>query len=1240
MRSRQRGGGRRLLAGVAATIAVASGLTVVTGVAIVAPAEAAVVCGASTIEYAYHGACTDYGGAAGWYGSYGPGFATADGWVLAADAPGATAPSPDPTQSYAPGAAPTGATMSSAQAVGFAFSEAQATDSWTGGSLYTADDEATAGQLLYDQLVWGAAIPQLTGGVLAAYDALDGWYTQAVGATGSPQIDMNTTGIGPVPTAGAIYQIRVTFPGSGAPAAGYAVTMALSGAYFTGGATSEVTTTDAEGFASAEIYADSSSTDVAVTASASVGALGLQFYDSAGGAQPVVGFAPPVTASNSDTIPASTAESGAGTISIDEGGDDVAYVGLAGGVYQVIDAQQVVVATLTTDGSGRAGPTQQLPLGTYTVHEETAPSGYSASPDQSVAVIDGGNAIAHFTGAEENLANPATLTISDTDQQTNAALAGATFEIYYDAMNDGAFKQSVGVCTTDALGSCSPPPNDAGKLLPGNYQLDEVGAASGFYLTPGGASRLQTLQPGADASASFSNLSLGSLQLSKTGDDASYYGVAGATFMATGPLPSAGFAGFLTIGSSGVSNVVDGLRPGTYTLIETHPPVGYTTVAPFPVTVALGHATTEVSVVDAIDPATLDVYNEEAGTSTPIVGGVFDVRYDSHDSGTYDTDLGDCTTDAIGACSPADSAGLGLLPGRYEVTELSAPAGFALDPRQPTREVVLTPGAVGLLDFADPRLVTVSFTKTPTGNYDPAGAMLAGAVYDVYAGSGSGPLVASCTTGAFGTCTTARSLVSGDRYCWQEVTPPPGFEGGETGCLVANDATSTSPIVVREPGEYVSIDALKVAAGDPDLLLPGALLDLYRMGHGEGPPAAAPPAGTPPLDGGTWVASATSSASGPVEYPLQLPGYAYCVVEASPPPGYLLDATPHCTTVLAGSPVVPPVTTTVTVPDDPVPSPAPRSPSPAPRSPAPAPAPRVAVARGTLAPTAGTVTITAHKYDALQPSSPIAGAVYDLYVVGSREPAAVAERPSDPVPAELAGDTWVARSSTDADGDLSFTVPAGYAWCLKEVVAPPDFVFDPLAHCTTLLASGAGEAAAHLALPEKPVMVDIEAQKYNSLQPDTGIPGASYDVYSVGAQAPGAQPPPVASPAARVAGDTFYARGVTGRAGELVLFVPAGHAWCLKETRAPPAYRFDPGLHCTAVLTSSNALVPVRIALAELPKHLPGSPPRSPQLPFTGIALDPVLALGGALGGGGTLLMGLGRRGRARRQRTGRPSPQ
>ncbi len=1188
-------------------------------------ASAATVCGSTSVAYAFHGACGNYDGSSGWYGTYGPGFPTSTGWALEAAAAGAPV-SPDPTLAFAPGGVPTGVDSSTLAAIGFAFSEADATGSWDGTAQYSADDIAEAAQLLYDQAAWGAPTLPTSGGLLAAYDQLETWYSQAGGATGSPTVDLNTTGISSVPTAGAIFQLRVVFPGSGTAAAGQSVSLSVQGGTFVGGATTAAFTTDSLGEASAEIYADSASTAVSISATATVGALGLQYYDTTGSGAAIVGPEAPVAAANSDTISPTGGAPTAGTVSIDEGGDDVAYLGLAGGVYQVIDSQGSVVATLTTDGNGAAGPSQLLPTGTYTVHEETPPPGYAAASDESVTVIDGGNVTAHFTGANENRAIPGTLSAQLSDSQTGTFLSGGRVMFSYAPLNNSVFTQNIGSCFTGVSGRCLSPPNDGSGLLPGMYEVTEVSSPTGYYLSGSAPTQMVSVNAGASDAVSISNYAFGSISVNMAGNDESYYSVGGAVFSVKGAAPSNGIVGTLAISSAGTSNVVASLQPGTYTLTETHPPPGYSALPPFTAVVALGHTTTMVDVTDTVDPASLDIYNLDAGTSAPIVGGVFDVRYDSSASGVYDEDLGRCTTDSIGACSPGASSGLGLLPGRYEVTEVSAPAGFALDPTASTRDVVLDPGAVAVLDFADPKLVPISFAKHPTGNFDPASPDLAGARFDVRTGGASGPVVATCTTSASGTCTTADVLVAGQRYCWDEAVAPAGFAGGESGCLVASDTTGAAPVAVAEPGEYVAITADKVDAGPPHGLLAGALLDLYRMGAGGVPAPPSPPAGAPVLAGGTWVASATSSGSGAVSFPLELPGYAYCVVEASPPAGYVRNAAPACTPVLAGSTVVPPVASAVTIADvraaaSPVAAP-PVAPGPRGAAPPRAPARR---RRGRAAAPA-TVTIRAHTYDALMPTSPIAGAVYDLYVVGPPLTGAPRPRPADPPPRPLAGDTWVGRARTGRAGGIDLVVPDGHAWCLVEVTAPPDFVADPRPHCTTVLGAASPASAFRMPLPERPRMVEIQAHKFNSLQPDTGIPGAEYDVYSVGGPAPGAGRAPGRTVPAGIRDGVFYATGVTRADGRMVVEVPAGHAWCLKEVRAPPGYRFDAALHCTAVLTARSPLSAVEVALPELPTHVPGAAPPAPELPYTGFPIEQLLVGAACAAVAGAVLLALGRR--------------
>jgi hypothetical protein len=342
-------------------------------------------------------------------------------------------------------------------------------------------------------------------------------------------------------------------------------------------------------------------------------------------------------------------------------------------------------------------------------------------------------------------------------------------------------------------------------------------------------------------------------------------------------------------------------------------------------------------------PATITIVKRDAQTNAPLAGAVFDVRFSSAADGTFDQDLGTCTTTAAGTCAPAGNDGTALVPGDYSVTEVTAPPGYVFNPTP--QEVGLAPGQAGVVTFNDFLLVAATFQKSATGNVNPDVVSLAGAVLDIHQTTDSGPLVTTCTTDATGACTTPDLLQSGLSYCWVEVTAPPGLSNGTTGCFTANNGTASQPIAVADAGLFVAITANKVDAAHPSMGLPGAVIDLYRQdgGHGPGPTQSAP-AGAPAESDATWVGQVTTAANGQAAFPLQFPGFAYCAVEQTAPAGYLYDATPVCSGVLSGAATVAAssTATVLTLTDIPKPvSPsAPTPPTPASVTPvAPAPAP-------------------------------------------------------------------------------------------------------------------------------------------------------------------------------------------------------------------------------------------------------------------------------------------------------------
>ncbi|MGH9086733.1 MAG: MSCRAMM family protein, partial [Acidimicrobiales bacterium] len=885
-----------------------------------------------------------------------------------------------------------------------------------------------------------------------------------------------------------------------------------------------------------------------------------------------------------------------GTISISKSVPDGAYYGPGGAVFQVENGAGQVLDTLTTNAQGSTPYSSALPASSagipYDIHEVTAPAGYRLAANQTVRVFPNQHSVATYAGATEEPVQSAQLGARKVDAQTGQVVAGAVFAFRFASADNGVYDVDLGQCTTGANGVCQPPTRNApGGWLPGWYQVTEVHAPPGYWRDPSSTVQHVFVPPGASATASvtFADQLLGSVQLQKSGNDTAYWAVSGARFAVTGPDPATTPVGALVVGPNGTSTVLTGLTPGSYTFTETTAPPGYATIAPFTAVVGAGHATTTVSAADPIQPGTLVVEKTDATTGTPLGGATFDTRFDSHDDGDFDVDLGTCRTDAAGSCAPPPNDGTGFLPGRYRVTEVAPPTGYAMSTPLPSQVVVVAPSATASFSFTDRLLVGASFTKVATGNYDPTQVVLSGAVIDVTAGTAyGGPVVATCTTDDAGRCTTGVALLSGEPYCWLETTAPPGLASGATGCFTASNSLATLPITVSDRGTFVAVAAKKVDAAAPSVTLPGAVLDLYRGDGGHGPPSPTPPGDALAETGQTWVARGTTGATGVVTFPLQFPGYAYCVVEHAAPQNYVTDRAERCTSVLEGVTTSPPATVTVTVPDAEAP-----------------------------------VALSARKYNSATPGTGIPRAVYDLYVEGRGPPSG----PPSPPPAgavDEAGSTWWGRGTTSTGGGLHFTVPAGYSWCLREVSAPTNYVLDQALHCTAAVDAAAPTPSVVVALPETTALVEVYAHKFNAARPGTTIPGATYELVGHGGPPPGWSAPPNPLQLPVPAGDWFVGSATTGHDGYASWSVPAGRSWCLHEVSAPAGYRVDTGWHCTSVVTTATQPPGATVALPEVPVPGPVTAvaTSTPGLAFTGgPGLDEVLGgLGLGIVGGGLML--------------------
>lgn len=399
-----------------------------------------------------------------------------------------------------------------------------------------------------------------------------------------------------------------------------------------------------------------------------------------------------------------------------------------------------------------------------------------------------------------------------------------------------------------------------------------------------------------DATASFTAVPTGTLQIAKVGDAEPFLPVDGARFevrpAGTDGIPTA----VLEVRADGTAPIVT-LPAGRYVVDEVRPPVGYLPSGPWDVEVpARGTAT--LRMVNTAKRGRLLVSKVDAVTSETVAGATLEVARDTSGDGSY----GEVVTTVTSSTEPV--AVEDLLPGRYRVTESSAPPGYALADGPTDLEV--GPGATVEVAVADAPLASLAFAKEPDGPHDPSALWLAGATFVVR--DPGGVEVGRCTTDADGRCALPPlSLRGGAQHCWEELTAPPGWGLAPPGCATTGGAGSVTTVAVQEPSTHGQVGGMKVDAQD-GMPLGGAVYDLYRevlvSTEAVSPPAPPPPAGATVLAGHEWVAAATSDPDGTLTWPPQVPGHRYCAVERTAPAGYELDPTPVCTDVLGDSATV------------------------------------------------------------------------------------------------------------------------------------------------------------------------------------------------------------------------------------------------------------------------------------------------------------------------------------------------
>ena len=293
------------------------------------------------------------------------------------------------------------------------------------------------------------------------------------------------------------------------PTVNQSISFSASNATFDTTHSSSVTaTTNSAGEVALPITATvAQATTVTVTARTQLGEVGMAFdrasQSYASNAQDIVAPLGSSLLTRSGAWTSLAPPPATGKLTLLKTGNDQPYLGVAGAQFEILSGASVV-DSLTTDENGLAGPTPALTVGTYTLHEITAPPGYALLSDQNVTVVANTTTVVSLTGVRSEQAIPGFLSLEKVDDLSGAPLAGAALALAYDAQHTGTYVE-VGTCITDSSGTCSPPGTDGASWLPGYYRVSEQNAPPGYLLNPATQTQFIELAPGQHLTVRFAD---------------------------------------------------------------------------------------------------------------------------------------------------------------------------------------------------------------------------------------------------------------------------------------------------------------------------------------------------------------------------------------------------------------------------------------------------------------------------------------------------------------------------------------------------------------------------------------------------------------------------------------------------------------------------------------------------------------------------------------------------------------
>ena len=522
--------------------------------------------------------------------------------------------------------------------------------------------------------------------------------------------------------------------------------------------------------------------------------------------------------------------------------------------------------TLTTDANGYVKSDNIVP-GTYTVTETAAPAGYLMDTTPRTVEVKRNEATRlDYTNRPEGNAEVVKL-----DSQTVAGIDGAKFEL----SADSSFNKDVSPvyeATTTGGGHAL-----FTHLLPGTYYIRETAAAPGYRFDPTLVKSV-LVELGGTASVSFDNTPEGTLNLLKR-DSATGLGVDGVSFDLSFYADMHGDADHpvqhLLTANGG--HIVADLEQGTYYLQETSAPAGYlvdSTVHP----VVLVKGQTSSVVLDNTPEGWLEIRKTDSKTGAGIPGVTFTALRQVNPLVDLITPSTITLVTGENGLIKSDA----LTPGMYTVTEVSAPAGYAVD--KTPRNVLVELGKTAHIDVTNTPQGFLKLKKTDSDT----GLGVDGVTFQIAdnaAMADSANFTAQTLTTAGGGWIASGELDAGTYYV-QETAAPAGYVVDSTVRTIEIKLNETTEIsLTNVPQSWIDILKTDSQTGTG---IAGVTFSVQRQSN----PLMNAINDLLNLNSFTL----TTGEGGVIKSDAIVPG-TYVVTEISAPAGYLIDATPRTVTV-------------------------------------------------------------------------------------------------------------------------------------------------------------------------------------------------------------------------------------------------------------------------------------------------------------------------------------------------------